>query len=310
MWLAVSLPVAVTGDGFTVRAEPGLAGVAARVAAQVPGDLDAIYADLDGLPRPPAVDIRIVRDAASLSDVAPGGARVPAWADGVAFPRYGVVAVALRRGARDIDLPSTVTHELAHLALGAALGGRAPRWLDEGFAYLHSADMSLDRARALAGIAWGGHRYALRDLAHSFPAGHDAAARAYVQAYDFVAYLAKRGRFADDADDGNRAPFRQFLREIARTGGVDRAAIEAFGLPLELLEREWYEHVRRTYLWSLVGLFSALVWCVAAGLLVVGWLRRRRENRRRLAQWAIAEAAEDGALAGVPPGGTEPPWLH
>lgn len=293
---ALTLPVRVSGDGFTVRAEAGMENVAAAVAEQVPGDLDAIYADLRGLPRPQTIEIRLVKQASSLQAVAPSGARVPEWAAGVAFPTRGIVIVAMRRGAHDLDLGNTTTHELAHMALGAALRGHAPRWLDEGFAYLHSSDFSWARTRTLTGMAWTGNRYFLYELEQRFPPGENAAGRAYAQAYDFVAYLAKRGRFVDKDDDGNREPFRQFLVRISDGRGLDNASIRAFGVPMDQLELEWWESVRKKYLWSLIGMSTLFVWCVGAVLLMWAWWKRRGQNKRRLAQWAEEESGlpDDG----------------
>ena len=74
---ALTLPVQVSGDGFTVRAEAGMQEWAEDIAEQVPGDLDAIYADLRGLPRPETIEIRLVKQASSLQAAAPAGALVP-----------------------------------------------------------------------------------------------------------------------------------------------------------------------------------------------------------------------------------------
>jgi hypothetical protein len=267
--------------------------LARAVAAEAPAALADIYSDLQGLPRPPTIEIRLVRAADDLPRVAPPGARVPSWAVGVAFPRVGVVAVAARQGAQAISVPSTVRHELAHLAVGAALSGYAPRWLDEGFAFLHSAEFSLARAQTLTGLAWSRDRYRLAELTHSFPPGERGADKAYAQAYDFVAYVAKRGRYADSDDDGDRAAFREFLNLVATGRGVNPAALTAFGVPIDELEDEWWRGLRDRYLWSLVGLSSLLIWVVGAVLLVLGWWRRRRDNRRRLRIWEREEAAVD-----------------
>ena len=287
---ALTLPVRVSGDGFTVRAEAGMEDVATAVAEQVPGDLSAIYADLRGLPKPTTIEIRLVKQASSMQAAAPDGAGVPTWAAGVAFPTRGLVIVAMRRASHDLNIRNTTTHELAHMALGAALRGNAPRWLDEGFAYLHSSDFSWERTRTLTGMAWSGDRYFLYELEHRFPPGENAAGKAYAQAYDFVAYLAKRGRYVDGDDDGNREPFRQFLVQMSDGRGLDNASIKAFGVPFEMLESEWWESVRKKYMWSLIGMFTLFVWCVGALLLMVAWWKRRRQNKRRLAQWAIDEA--------------------
>jgi hypothetical protein len=294
----LALPVRAVGDGVVVRAEAGMGELARDVADAAPAALALIYADLEGLPRPPAIEIRLVKEAGSLQGAAPPGARVPEWAVGVAFPSTGVVAVCTRRGSHSVNVGSVVTHELAHMALGAALDDRAPRWLDEGFAYLHSSDWSWARTQTLTGMAWSGNRYFLFELEDRFPPGENAAAKAYAQAFDFVAFLAKRGRFVDTKDDGNREPFRHFLAELAAGRGTDHAALEAFGVGMDQLENEWWQGMRQRYVWSMVGLFTLAVWVFGALLLILGWLRKRRQGKRRLAEWAAAEEeAQDGAYA-------------
>jgi len=288
----IDLPIRVESDGVVVRAEAGMSSLAREVADGAPLALAGIYDDLEGLPRPATVEIRLVKSADRLQGVAPAGARVPGWAIGVAFPRVGVIAVATRRGHESADVASVVAHELAHMALGAALQGHAPRWLDEGFAYLHSSDFSWARTRTLTSMAWSGNRYFLFELDERFPPGENAASRAYAQSYDFVAFLAKRGRYIDQDDDGNREPFRRFLAGIAAGHGANNAALDAYGVGLEQLESEWWQGMRQRYVWSLAGLFTLAVWVFGALLLILGWLRKRRLGRRKLAEWAEQEAAE------------------
>jgi len=285
----ISLPIEVVRGGVTVRAEPGMERLAGQVAKEAAPALQAIAEDLRGLPIVTAVEIRLVKRAEDLSRAAPGGRRVPEWAIGVAFPDEGVVVVAYRNGPMPADVGSVVTHELAHMALGAALGDRAPRWLHEGFAYLHSSDFSLDRTRTLTGMAWSGDVIPLADLDRSFPAQEIAAARAYAQSYDLVSYLARRGRSAGPDDDGNRWPFRRFLAAIAAGVPIDDAAVEAYSADLRTLFDEWRESLRQRYLMLPAGLFGMLIWVFAAVLLVLGFLRKRRLGRRTLARWAEEE---------------------
>jgi hypothetical protein len=285
------LPVVIdAGPGLQVRAEAGMEPLAREVATLAPAALERVYADLVGLAQPAQIEIRLVRASEDLREVAPDGARVPPWAVGVAFPAAGVIAVAARRAHEPIAVAATVTHELAHLALGAALGGRAPRWLDEGFAYLHSSELSLARTTTLTGMAWSGERYFFYELEDRFPAREDLADRAYAQSYDFVAFLARRGRWSDADDDGDRVPFRRLLAAIAAGQDLRVAGRDAYGVTLPELEDEWWAGLRERYMWSLLGLSSVFVWVAGALLVVVGWWRRRRQNRRRLAVWAVEEA--------------------
>jgi hypothetical protein len=285
----IALPIAVSRGNVMVRAENGMERLAGQVADDAHRALDAIAADLTGLEVPRRVEIRLVKRAEDIARAAPAGRGAPPWAIGVAYPDLGVVVVAYRRGPMPSDVRSTVRHELAHLALGAALGARAPRWLHEGFAYLHSSDFSLDRTRTLTGMAWSGDVIPLAELDDSFPAAEMAAARAYAESYDFIAFLARRGRSAERDDDGNRWPFRRFLALVAGGTPIDQAARQAFSADLAHLFAEWKDTLRQRYLMLPAGLLGVAIWILAAFLLILAYLRKKRLNRQTLARWADEE---------------------
>lgn len=294
------LPVEIQGRGVLVRAEAGLEDLAREVARSAPDTLEAIRSDLSDLPRPPRVEIRLVKDAAQLAAAAPPGRGAPTWARGVAYPDLGVVTVAHRRGSELYPVESIVAHELAHLALGAATSGRAPRWLDEGFAYLHSSDWSLGRVQTLTGMAWSGDVIPLGELDRHFPARESEVDRAYAQSYDLVAFLARRGSHADRDDDGNRWPFQHFIAQIADGVPPAQAARAAYGATLPQLFDEWIGSLRDRYLTLPAGLVGLAVWVLGAVLLVLGYRRRRRQARETLARWEAEERAADAAAL---------PWL-
>lgn len=294
----------VQAGRVTVYAEAGLDDTATDLGMRAESALAEISLDLPSLHVPAAVELRVVRDADDLARIAPPGRSAPAWAVGVAYPDLGVVSVALRRGANVLDPVFTLRHELAHLALGAALGPRAPRWLHEGFAYQHSPEYSRERIETLAGMAWLGNTIPLRELDLSFPADELPANRAYAESYDFVGYLARRGRWEDADDDGDRFPFRRFLHEIGTGASVDAAAIRAYGRPIQALFEEWQQDLARRYRLMPIGLIGFALWIMVAGLLVLAWWRRRRQARRKLAQWESEELtrrARESQLVVPPP---------
>jgi peptidase MA superfamily protein len=297
-------PVAHAGR-VSVFAEPGLESLGKRLAAGAERELDRISADLIDLPVPRAIEVHLVRDAADLAAVAPAGRGAPEWAVGVAYPDLGVLSVATRRGAQIIDTEATLQHELAHIALGAALGDRAPHWLHEGFAYQHAAEFSMERMETLTAMAWSHNIIPLAQLDATFPQAELPASRAYAEAYDFVGYLARRGRWEDPSDDGDRWPFRRFLREIGHGGDLDHAAQHAFGKPLRELFEEWKADLGSRYMLMPLGLLGGALWLLCAVLLALAWWRRRRINRRRLAQWDLEDrlrrSSETGASVNVPP---------
>jgi hypothetical protein len=293
----LALPVVRARGRIVVRAQAGLATLAERLASRADGDLARIAADLPGLAVPARVELRVVHDAADMAKAAPPGRGAPLWAEGVAYPDLGVLVLATRRGGTPIDTVHVSSHELAHLALGAAVGDHAPRWLHEGFAWQHSPDMGMDRTETLAGMAWLGTVIPLDELDRSFPAEHMAVARAYAESYDFVSFLARRGRWDDAADDGDRWPFRRFLRYLAETDDVDDAAVRAYGRPMRTLFAEWRTDLRGRYLYYPAALLAGALWIVAALLLVLAYLRRRRQARRRIGEWGEQEKRADDAAA-------------
>jgi hypothetical protein len=149
------------------------------------------------------------------------------------------------------------------------------------------------RYATLVGAVIGGKVMRLWELESAFPAREDEAHLAYAQSYDFVAFLARRGRWSDERDDGDRSAFRRFLGELAQGKGADAAARTAFGRRLDDLEAEWVESLRGRYFLYPFALGGAALWVVGALLLVLGWWRRRRMARRTLSRWEEEEREVD-----------------
>jgi hypothetical protein len=289
---ATTLVPIETHGHVELAAERGLEDTARDLGAMAEDELRSIAEDLPDLPRVDTVRVQVVRDASSLPSVAPEGRGAPSWAIGVAYPDLGIISIALRRGGNIADARQTLRHELAHIALGKALGPRAPHWLHEGFAYQHSSEFSFDRAETLAGMAWFGGIVPIDELDQNFPAEEAPAQRAYAESYDFVGYLARRGRWEDASDQGDRWPFRTFLRAIGQGQDIDRAAIASFGKPLHALFGEWKDSLSKRYLFAPIGLIGLGLWIVCAMLLAIAFWRRRRMNRRRMAEWDRQEHEE------------------
>jgi hypothetical protein len=270
---------------ISVRYEPGLESAARDVDAAAEDALADIASDLVDLPVPEHITIQLVHDAADLARVAPGGRGAPSYAVGVAYPDLGVLSVAMRKDGHDADPIQTLRHELGHLALGAALGDHAPRWLHEGFANQHARAWSWNTSETLAGMAWFGGIVPYDELVRGFPSEELPASHAYVEAYDFTGFLTRRGRYEDPDDDGDRWPFRRFLANLAHGQTVDQAARDAYGKPMHDLFDEWKDEVGKRYLWAPVGVLGLGIWVLCALLLAIAYWRRRRNNKRRLAQW-------------------------
>jgi hypothetical protein len=298
----IALPVTYTDGRITVRAERGLDDVVPSLAQRADAALTDAATDLADLAVPAHVEVRLVRDSRDLARAAPPGHGAPPWAAGVAYPHEGVVVVALGRSGAPIDVLGTTAHEMAHLALGAALGDHVPRWLHEGFAWQHSpTDEDSGRLSTLVGMTWFGSTIPLDELEAGFPAEELPASRAYAESYELVQFLAERGRWEDRSDHGDREPFRRFLRDLAHGQDLDTAASHAFGRPMRVLFDEWEADLKNRYLWIPVELFGMLLWVVAAILLVLAWRRRRRQRRITLEIWERQEAAARAARVELDP---------
>jgi len=298
---APTLATLPTKGRIEMHYEPGLESTARKLRDAAEETLERIRGDLVDLPVPQHIRVQLVTNAESLAAVAPMGRGAPPWAIGVAYPDLGVISVAIRRGAVINDPMQTLRHELAHIALGSALGRRAPHWLHEGFAYQHSMEWSWDRTETLAGMAWFGGIVPLDQLDATFPREELPAHRAYAQSYDFVGFLSRRGRWEDREDDGDRWPFRRFLTAVGTGVDIDVAAVRAFGKPLHELFDEWRSDLSKRYMMAPIGLFGLALWILCAILLALAWMRKKRLNKHRLGEWDREERARAEELARLRP---------
>jgi len=287
---SIPLPVVRTQGAFTIRAEAGMEDVAQKLLEAAPGFWRAIQADLPPLANKD-IEIRLVRRSSSLPKVAPKGHSAPSWAVGVAYAAVGVVSVAHIGPDNSLHDPLMVAaHELAHLALDKALPQGVPRWLNEGFANLHSSEWSMARTQVLVGLAWSGNVIPLEQLDQHFPREEYKVHKAYAQSYSLVSFLAQRGRYQDTFDNGNRWPFQNFLRFLAEGKTLENAAKQAYGRSMQELFAEWQTQLQDRFMLIPSNLFELFIWLFGAVLLVLGYLRKRKINKTRLMQWEEEEA--------------------
>jgi len=113
------------------------------------------------------------------------------WTGGVAFTRYGVMAIGISPENLEWGL-GTIAHELTHLVIHQVMlnpYSDLPPWLDEGLA-LHSEgpldptlNGYLDQALAYDSLI------SVQSLSSPFSAYSDTAALSYAQSYSIVEYL-------------------------------------------------------------------------------------------------------------------------
>jgi hypothetical protein len=246
-----------------------------------------------GLPRPSSrVTIAIAGDARQFREWI--GPAVPEWGSAVAFPHESRIVMQGRRaGSRAGDPFEVLRHELAHLALHEMMGDLTPRWFDEGYASYAAREWSREDALRtnVALVVRGTPK--LDELERWFSGGASRAEAAYALSYRAVADLAELDR---------QRGLSVLFREWRRTGKLDTAIRNAYGLTLAGFETRWRARTRRRYgglsILADVTLGAFFVLVVVLPLYVA----RRRRDRHRMAALVAADevadrAARESALA-------------
>ena len=74
------------------------------------------------------LEIRVAAQARRMAELAPANAAPPRWASGVAYPERGLILIgAIDPEGRPADLEDVLRHEIAHVSLHRATGGRPNR---------------------------------------------------------------------------------------------------------------------------------------------------------------------------------------
>lgn len=258
--------------------------------------------ELFGYPVLNHVSVYVGRTPGEMATLAPPNSPFPKYAEGVAYPGLGLILLTIdpKDPNTQHDLAEVFRHELAHIALHEALEGRhVPLWLNEGFAVHLSGESSLDRMQTLWTATLAETLMPLTQLDTSFPDDSVGTPIAYAQSADVVRYLL-RTRY--------NQRFIAMLRRV-RSGQpfasamADAYGFEVYGVGENSLEDEWRRDVAKRYSFWPVLFSGSMVWIGALGLFVVGYYRRRKQQRVTLDRWAVEEAAEQQrALAQVPAG--------
>jgi hypothetical protein len=282
-------------DGYATRAEGAVRWDYPIAAASVVDALAAAHrdawprierelgADLDD-----ALRIRIGVDPDGMAALAPDGAPPPAYAVGVAYPASGLVLLTLSAPEtwERPDLVQVLAHELSHVALHRAVGGRdVPRWFSEGVAIHQARERSFDRVRTLWEATVRGTLVPIDDLSAAFHSSPRRVGIAYAESADFVDFLVRR------TPDGE-AKLAEMIGRIARGQSFENSVSQTWSLGIGQLESQWRTALSERFhaLPLLVGTGS--LWGLIMVLVVLAWWRRRRDARTTLKKWEIEEAAE------------------
>lgn len=282
---AGELPVdweAYSADHVTVHAPSKDARTARRLASEADETLFSLMS-MTGVQAPDRhIQVYLAPDRASFSSIQPG--TPPEWAAGTAYPSRALVFVLLRSPGEKSPRQVFV-HELAHVVLYWTYGEVAPpRWLDEGLAQVAAAEFDLKTQSDLTRASFSRSLIPLSSLTSSFPTEPARARIAYAQSRDFVLFY--RHRYGEPA-------LAEAIQSMAGGQEADVALAAAAGESFRVIEERWLSRLRRRYAWFPVLGGSGSFWALAAGLLVIGWMRKRRQHRLKLARMDIEEQLMD-----------------
>jgi hypothetical protein len=178
-------------------------------------------------------------------------------------------------------ITDTFVHELAHVLLDRAVGGRrVPRWFNEGFAMLAATDDVGERLRALLSAAATGSFIPIEDLVDTFPMDPPAVHLAYAEAMVFLRHLQKQ-RGAQG--------LRTLVTEVRQGIPFDLAFERVYGATPEALWTR-VEHTFDPTASLVVFLTSAtLTWFLIGVLFLVVYARKRRRAARKALAWELED---------------------
>jgi hypothetical protein len=266
---------------FTFEAPPSLDGAVAEL-RWLPSERWQEVSELVGLPGPgPPIRVLVVPEEAPLAR------RTPRWVEGFAVAGESVVVLLPERvSSYPYDsLPALLTHEVTHVLLDRATGGRElPRWFQEGVALLAARDWQLaDRERLLVGGIGG------------VPPSTDALERAFAgDGYATETAYAIAGALAQDlVRRHGREVVAAIAREVAGGRSFDDAFATAAGTPLADFEAAFWRRFRLLYRWLPFATSGTALWLGVTALALAAMARRRARDAAIRRRWEDEESEPD-----------------
>lgn len=268
-----------------VEAPPDLERQAVAVRALGGGDWASLLSLL-GLSNPGGpVRVVLADERSALA------ARAPSWVSGYALPALDtVVLFPARVPSYPVGtMEALVRHELAHMLLARATGGRGvPRWFNEGAATVAAREWGVGDGARVAMATIGRGPRTLDEVDAAFLGDAGAASRGYAVSAALVRYLLRR--------HGDTAVAR-ILAGVAAGRAFDDAFATATGESTGSFARTYFRRETVWNTWVPFATSTAALWMGITALALVAIKRRRDRDAALRAAWD----AEERPLHVVPP---------
>jgi hypothetical protein len=159
------------------------------------------------------------------------------WTGGVAFTRYGIIAIGIEPSTGGVEWGRRViSHELTHLVIHRVTFSPysgLPTWLDEGLAMTSEGELSPQFLSVLDVASKNDELITVRSLASPFSAYADESLLSYAQSYKIVEYL---------IDEYGREKMFELLSTFAEGSGYDKALEKVYGFDMDGLNDLWLDY--------------------------------------------------------------------
>lgn len=278
LMLATDVRAAIPPIRF--HAAPEFRGVANRLSATPPQKIDDVMRFIGARDEQP-IDVILAPNNSSYA------AAVPRWAAGYALSDTSTIVIFPQRNPLypDDSLEETYLHELAHLFVHRAAGGRnVPRWFNEGVAVVAGRSWSLQDQARFSYLSIRGERADAATLDAMFVGDASDASRAYVVAEAFV---------RDVLREHGAESVRVILGEVARGESFSTAFFDSTTYtPDRALELFWETQGWRRGIVPAIS-SSALLWLIITSIAIAAIRRRRRRDALQREAWQAEEELED-----------------
>jgi hypothetical protein len=162
------------------------------------------------------------------------------WTGGVAFTRYGTMAIGISPGNIDWG-KRAIAHELTHLVIHQITlnpYNSLPVWLDEGLAVRSEGLLEPQFSTALAEAIASDSLISVQSLSSPFSAYSGEAVLSYAESHSLVEYL-----FASYGPE----KMAQLLAVFREGSGYDQALESVYGFDMDGLDSLWREYVTDKY---------------------------------------------------------------
>ena len=243
---------------------------------------------------PGVTEIRLGVGRAELEGLSVPNQIPPKWAAALAYPELNIVLLDALTLSADRG-PTTLRHELSHVALGQ-LGRSWPRWFQEGIAmYLTGERFSVSQYAAIFQGVRQNRILHFEDLSEGWPEDPSDVSIAYAQSEAFVGFLASR-----HGANG----FRELIDGVGRGEPFETAFGKAFKTSLWLEEEDWRKELPLRYSWLPILTGGSVLWGVLSLACIGLYIQRRAALARRMREMEEQERIEAAAMAPPP---LEPP---